>query len=98
MRQKIARTVRVGAREIAVPRADLVADVAAEDPVAEFRPQVARNRATIFDGLVRDAEIGAHHITVRERASRTEIDTSPPGAAMPALNFRPPHPFDLLQP
>src|SRR5689334_11871605 len=88
MREKIARAVRIGAREVAVPWADFVANVASEDPVAELRTQLAWNRAAIFDRLVGDAEIGTHHVAVGERASRTEIEASPAGAAMLAIRFR----------
>src|ERR1700722_7839411 len=38
-----------------VPGTYFLADIAAENPVAEFGPQLARNRAAIFDGEIRDA-------------------------------------------
>src|SRR5258705_8772307 len=95
MREKIARTIRGGALRVAVPRADLVANVASEDPVADFRAQLARNRSAIFNRLVRDAEIGAHHVTVGERAGRAKIEASAAGAAMLAVRLRARLEFDV---
>src|SRR3984957_11251066 len=75
-------------RLLNVPGADVVADVAAEDPVAEHGPQLARNGAAIFNRLIRDAQAREHLIAVGERAGGAQIEASTAGAAMIAIGLQ----------
>src|SRR5690242_19358541 len=54
--QVIRRGLIACAGEFVVPRTHLLTDITAEDPVAELRPQLARNRAPMLDGPIRDAQ------------------------------------------
>src|SRR5204862_2787343 len=63
-------------RREAVPGTHLLADVAAEDPVADRGPHLERDRAAMLDGPVRDAEprvelIGRDDGSDRTRAAAT---------------------------
>src|SRR5918995_5324277 len=55
--------------------ADLLADVTAEDPVAEVRSQLARDRAALLDGLKRDAQRRMDRVRGDDRARRAAIET-----------------------
>src|SRR4030095_10525803 len=56
---------------LAVPRTDLLAHVAPEDPVLERRAERARGVAPMLDRQVRDAATGVHGVAGTERAGRT---------------------------
>src|SRR5262245_37527146 len=65
-----------------VPRADLLADVAAEEPHPDFRSELARNRATIFDRQIGNALARLHHIAIFERVRRAQIQALAASTAM----------------
>src|SRR5206468_168636 len=67
----------------AIPRADLLAHVAAEDPVADERPQIARDRALELDREVGDAEPSVELVGRDDRAGRAGRDAA--GARAAAL-------------
>ena len=67
------RRQRLGAGRVAclpVPRARLLAEVAAEDPVAELRAQLHGERAPVLDGQVREAAARVHGVAGPEGAGR----------------------------
>ena len=72
---------RVGARAgTAVPRADVLADVAAVEPVAHPRPGRRRCPA-VLDGQVRDAAAGIELVGRGDGAGRAGVDAAPARAA-----------------
>ena len=62
--------------------ADLLADVAAEDPVAEVRSQLARDRAALLDRLKRDARWRVDRVRGDDRARRAAIETDAAASAV----------------
>ncbi len=72
--------MRRSARE-AVPRADGEAVVAAIDAVAEFFPQLVRNRPFVLDGQVGNAARGIEPIGRREGIGRAHRQAARTGAA-----------------
>lgn len=72
-------------RRFAVVGADLLADVAAEDPVAHAWLQVGRNVAAMLDGEVRNAARGVHPVGVGEGVRGTGVEAAGAGAAVVGL-------------
>ncbi|MNR05656.1 hypothetical protein D3C85_1216990 [compost metagenome] len=66
----------------AVPRADNLAVIATEHPVADQWPQVFRDRAFEFDGQVGNAASGIQHIGADEGVGRADVEA---GTAPPAV-------------
>ena len=66
----------------AVPRADQLAVVAAEDAVADRCPQRFRDWAVVFDGQVADAEPRIESIGGDDRAGWADVDAGLAGAAV----------------
>jgi hypothetical protein len=58
-----------------VPRADLLADVAPEDPGTEGAPEFAWDRPTVLDGQVRDAASCIHDHAIPECGGGTRLET-----------------------
>ena len=71
---------RPGLREL-VPGADGQAIVAAEDPVADARPQLRRDMALVLDGQVGDAAPRIEPIGRRKGVGRADVEAAPAGAA-----------------
>ena len=69
-------------RRLAVPRAHLLAHVAAEQPVADSGPQFVRDRAAQLDGQVADAAPRVELIGRDERVGRTGVQARGAGAAV----------------
>ncbi len=59
-----------------VPGADLLADVAAERPVAEPRPALRRDRAAVLDRPVGDAAVGVEPAGRRQGAGRAGVEAA----------------------
>jgi len=79
------RKVRGGIElRVAVPRADQLAVVAAEDAVADQRPQVFRNVAVMLDRQIRDAASGIEAIRRNDGLRRADVDAGAARAAMGA--------------
>lgn len=66
----------------AVPGADLLADIAAEEPVAHSVAQLHRGEFARFDGEVRDAPAGVEHVRGREGVGGTGVEAAGAGAAV----------------
>src|SRR6185369_15318269 len=64
-----------------VPRADLVADVAAEDPGADHLPRFRRERSAVLDGPVADAAVAVQAVRLREGAGGTGFEAAGAGPA-----------------
>src|SRR5262249_48079828 len=62
-------------RRLRVPRTHLLANVAAEQPVAQLRPELFGDRAGMLDGEIRDAPPGIEHVGVGEGLRRTGVQT-----------------------
>jgi hypothetical protein len=67
---------------LGVPRADVLADVAAEDPVADQGAQFRWYRAAMLDGEVRDTAAGIDPVVGPEGVGRAVVDTAPARAAV----------------
>ena len=70
-----------GLREL-VPRTNRKAVIAAVNAVAHLRAQLARDRAFVLDGEIRDAAPRIEPIGRRKRICRTDIKAGPARAAM----------------
>ena len=66
---------------VAIPGTGLLAEVAAENPVVELRPQRHGNRAPVLDGEVRDTAPRIHRIPI-ERTGRAGRDAAGTRAAV----------------
>ena len=77
----------VGGLRVLVPRADGEAVVAAVDPVAHQRPQLARDRALVLDGQVADAAPRIEPVGRREGVGRADVEAAAAAAAMVALGL-----------
>src|SRR6185295_15253523 len=64
----------VGARCFMIPRANILADVAAEQPFAHAATQLKRNRISQFDCQITDALSRIEHVRIYERLRRTSIE------------------------
>src|SRR3712207_9060029 len=62
--------------------ADLLADVAAEDPVAEVRSQLAWNRTALLDRLKRDARRRVDRVRGDDRSRRAAVETDATASAI----------------
>ena len=62
--------------------ADLLADIAAKDPVAELRPQLARDRAALLDGLEGEAARGVDGVGRDDGPGRAAIEADAAAAAV----------------
>src|SRR6266705_3202821 len=67
---------------VAVPGADELAVVAAEDAVADERPELQRNAAFQLDGQVGNAAPRIQRVRCDDRARRADVDALGAGAAM----------------
>lgn len=65
-----------------VVRADVLAEVAAEEPVADFRPELQRDWAAIFYGEVGDAEAGINSSIRFYGLGRADIYAPSAGATL----------------
>src|SRR5438045_684491 len=63
-------------RSAAVPRANILADVAAEDVVSHPGAHVFRNRAALFNGEIRDAAGGVELGRSHQRSRRTRVNAA----------------------
>ena len=68
--------------DAAVPRADVLADVAAVEPVADLRLQLVVDLAAVFDGQVADAAPRVELVGRREGPGRAGTEAGPALAAM----------------
>src|SRR5262245_25347020 len=75
----------VGGRGEAIPWADLLAHVAAKDPVADRGAQLARDRSAVLDGEVGDAAPRVHLVGRDDRLGGTGLETARARSAMLAL-------------
>src|SRR5438093_440269 len=75
-RRRLARDGRV-----AIPGADFLTDVAAEEPLADRRVELLRNRAPVLDRQVGDAAARVERVRRVERRRRTGVEA---GRARPA--------------
>src|SRR3990167_3226856 len=66
----------------AVPRADDLAVIATEHPVADQRAQIFGDRAFQFDGQVRNAAPGVQHIGADEGIGRANVQARSAASAM----------------
>ena len=64
-----------------IPRADVLADVAAEDLAADGGAEICGNASLLFDGEVRDAAGGIHLMRGDERVGGAGVDAAGAGAA-----------------
>ena len=76
-----AREIRIfGDRSARVPRADVLADVAAEDVIAHAGAQFLRNRPAQLDGQIRDAaarvQLSSRLPCGHDRVRRTSLDAA----------------------
>src|SRR6266581_1960153 len=67
---------------VAVPGADELAVVAAEDAVADERPELRRNATFQLDGQVGNAAPRIQRVRCEDRARRADVDALGAGAAM----------------
>src|SRR5262245_28030148 len=65
-----------------VPRANVLANVTAEDPIDNAGAQFARHFITQFNREVTDAPRGVEYIRLRKRLGRTSIEACAAGSAM----------------
>src|SRR6185437_7581418 len=65
-----------------VPRANVLTDVAAENPISQATAQLQGNGVLQFDRQVTDAFAAIEHVRLDERAGRTSIQACPASAAM----------------
>src|SRR5439155_27248905 len=70
-----------GRRRLAVPGADILADVTPKNVPAHSGPQVFRNCSSFFDGQIRNATVRIELIRTYEGVCRTCIDAARTGAA-----------------
>jgi len=83
------RKVRLAARQRPmVPRTDLLAYVATEDPIAQRRPQVRRDGTGQLDGQIADAAAGVELPGIDQRAGGTSVEARPAGPAVARLDRR----------
>ena len=68
-----------------IPGADVLADIAAKDPIADPLSQGIRNRLTEFDRQVANALAAIEDIRLNKRIGRTGIETGSAGATMVRL-------------
>src|SRR5207247_2990642 len=82
-RLRALRRRRAGAPllDAAVPRADVLADVAAVDDVADMLALVARNRSRAL-GRPREAAVRVERPRLVQRAGRAGLDAARAGAAV----------------
>ena len=80
-----------------VPRTDLLADVAAEDPVLHAGPQIGGDRPVVFDRKRADAPAGVEHTRLHEGAGRTGVEAGRAGAAVVHLDWRVGREFEVGQ-
>ena len=66
---------------LAVPRANILADVAAEDVTAHARAEVLGNRPALLDREIRNALVGIELVGREDRIRRTSLDATRAGAA-----------------
>src|SRR3712207_5613834 len=59
-----------------VPRADVLTDVAAKQPIADAAAEVVRDFATQLDGQIADAARGIEHVRLREGLGGAGIQAS----------------------
>ena len=71
-----------GRRHAAIERANVLADVAAEDPRANRRALLGRNRLAKLDRQIGDALPRVETIGLDDRARRAGVDAGPAGAAV----------------
>ena len=69
-------------RRAMIPGADILAHIAAEEPIAETCSQFVRNGFPQFDRQITDALRRIEHVRLGKRLRRTGIETSPAAAAM----------------
>src|SRR5205823_14351245 len=85
--QRLRRRWRRGRRRfardgrVAIPGADFLTDVAAEEPLADRRVELLRNRAAVLDRQVGDAAARVERVRRVERRRRTGVEA---GRARPA--------------
>ncbi len=65
-----------------IPGANILADIAAEQPIADAGAKFVRNRLPQLDGQVTDASPRIEHISIDKRLRRAGIQTSSAGAAV----------------
>src|SRR5438105_2859570 len=65
-----------------VPRANVLADVAAEEPVAEGCAEFARDGAAELNREIADAARGVENVGLRESLRRTGVEAGAAGAAV----------------
>ena len=83
--------------ERVIPRANILADVAAEEPIANARAQIGGNRVAKLDRQIADAARGIEDVGLRKRIRGTGIEARPARAAMIGLVRRVVIQFDIGQ-
>ena len=74
-------------RRLPVPRANILADIAAKNLPPYLRPQLNRNLTPLFNGQIGDAKARIHLIRSGQRSRRTCLDAAPAASAPVRRNF-----------
>ena len=72
---------RIRYRRFAIPRADVLADIATEDVPSHSAANLLGNRATLFDREIRDAPVGIELVGCNQCVGWAGIDASCTGTA-----------------
>src|SRR3954468_16918273 len=75
-------------RELLIPGADLLTNVAPVEQLSDLAPQILGNFVFQFDREIRDTPGCIEHVRFRERVRRTRVETPPTRSAVVRLEWR----------